>query len=170
MPWAAAGRCSSSEAVAQLDATTAASLFPQSRAPDAALAGLYLYFSCFDRSHSISQSIHSLDGAFWHGILHRQEPDADNARYWFRQIPTHPIFAELARSALEIEARFPGLSSAASSEVGRETRWDPIRFIGLCDRAGREPGAPLEQMALEIQRAEWQLLFDYCAGSRSREL
>ncbi len=160
----AAGRCSSSEAFAKLQTVAAGDLFPHSRAPAAALSGLYLYFSCLDQSHEISQSIESVDGAFWHGILHRQEPDPDNARYWFRRVPSHPIFAELARAAAEIEARFP------NTKLVPDGRWDPIRFVGVCENAERQADSPLHQAALEMQRAEWQLLFDYCARNGSSAL
>ncbi len=145
----AAGRCSSQEALTRLQTTE--SLFPHSRAPEAALAGLYLYFSCLDQSHEIAQSIDTPEGAYWHGIMHRQEPDPANAAYWFRQIPSHPIFPDLARAAHTI-----GLT---------EGPWDSIKFVDICERARRQPGSPLERMALETQRAEWQLLFDYCAAS-----
>src|SRR5580704_11011072 len=158
----ARGRCSSQEALTKLKTMRAADLFPNSRAPEAALSGLYLYFSCLDQSHEISQSIQSAEGSYWHGILHRQEPDPNNARYWFRQVPSHPIFAELAQAAVDVETRFP------DSGLLSDGRWDPIRFVGVCERAGREPGSLLCQASLEMQRTEWQLLFDYCASNRSR--
>jgi hypothetical protein len=160
----ASGRCSSKEALTKLQTVAAVDLFPSSHAPQAALSGLYLYFSCLDQSHEISQSIESVDGAFWHGILHRQEPDPDNARYWFRRVPAHPIFAELARAAADLESRFP------DTGLSLDGPWDPIRFVAICERAGREPGSPLCHAALEMQRAEWQLLFDYCASGGSRSL
>ena len=33
-----------------------------------------------------------------------------------------------------------------------------------------DPASPLARMALETQRAEWQLLFDYCARGESNAL
>jgi hypothetical protein len=160
----APGSCCSPAALTQLKTSTPEVLFPDSRAPEAALSGLYLYFSCLDESHELSQSIHTAEGAYWHGVMHRQEPDPDNARYWFRQVASHPIFAELGATAASIEERFPdaGLSLGG--------RWDPVRFVEICERARRQAGSPLERMALEIQRAEWQLLFDYCASKGSSGL
>ena len=38
-----------------------------------------------------------------------------------------------------------------------------VRFSLFCDRVQQQPGTDQEQVAMEIQRAEWQLLFDYCA-------
>jgi hypothetical protein len=157
----ASGRCSSAEALSQIETAGAEGLFPNSRAPKAALSGLFLYFSCLDQSHEISQSIDTPDGSYWHGVMHRQEPDPDNARYWFRKVPAHIIFPDLAKQAAAIEARFP------NAGVSLESRWDPIRFVEICERARLQPGSPLEQMALEMQRAEWQLLFDACAREGS---
>jgi hypothetical protein len=145
----AMGRCSSQPALTQLKAATARALFPTSRAPEAALAGLYLYFSCQDEAHAIAQDIVTAEGSFWHAILHRQEPDAGNSAYWFRQVGAHPIFPELRDRAAAIGIDFG-------------PHWDPFAFIDLCEKARQKPGSPEEHRALEVQRAEWQLLFDYC--------
>jgi hypothetical protein len=153
-------RCSSSEAAKKLKTSGADDLFPNARAPQAALSGLYLYFSCHDEAHEIAQSVKTPEGAYWHGIVHRQEPDAWNARYWFRQVGAHPVFPALARDVAEISKRYAGAPSP-----GRN--WDPSAFVEICEQARRQPGAPIEQMALETQRAEWQLLFDYCARGGS---
>ena len=152
----AEGRCSSAEALARIKSASPQELFPHSRQPQAALSGLYLYFSCIDEAHEIAQSVNTAEGSYWHGIVHRQEPDPDNARYWFRRLGSHPIFADLARSAQEL-----GLAKG---------QWDPARFVEMCESARREPASPLARMALETQRAEWQLLFDYCARGESHAL
>ena len=139
----------------------AADLFPDARAPEAALGGLFLYFSWADECHEIVQGVKSAEGSFWHGIVHREEPDAANAAYWFRQTGKHPVFPDLARAAEEIAAKYP----AAKFPGGGP--WDPFYFIEFSERARSEPGTPVEAAAREIQRVEWQILFDYCARSRS---
>jgi hypothetical protein len=48
-------------------------------------------------------------------------------------------------------------------------RWDPFAFIELCERARRNPGSVSQVKAFEVQLAEWQLLFDFCAASTARE-
>ncbi len=155
------GGSSPKEAHAALSKQKASGLFPHAPAPDAALAGLWVYFSCFERGHEIAQDIPTAEGSFWHGILHRQEPDPDNAAYWFRQAGSHPVFADLADAATRIAGQYP--------EAGFrwDGGWDPFAFIDFCEQARRMPGTPAERTAPEIQRAEWQLLFDYCARSRS---
>jgi hypothetical protein len=143
----AGGACSSPEALKRLRALNPRTLLPGARAPEAALAGLYLYFSCLEEAHETAQRIETPEGSYWHAIVHRQEPDPGNAAYWFRRAGVHPIF--------------PALRDAAA-ECGYAT-WDPFGFIDYCEKARRKPGSEDERIAREVQRAEWQLLFDYCA-------
>jgi hypothetical protein len=143
-------RAGSGEARRLIREAGARKLFPRSRAPEAAMAGLYLYFDCWTEAHETAQDIATPDGSYWHAIVHRQEPDAWNSGYWFGQAGSHPIFGALRDAAAEI-----GLPVGA--------RWSPTAFIEICGRALRSPGSELERQAREVQRAEWQLLFDYCA-------
>ncbi|MCP5117912.1 MAG: hypothetical protein GY953_44415 [bacterium] len=153
----ALGTCSAPDAARRLKAASVRSLFPDARAPEAALSGLWLYFSCLDESHRLSQNIASATGSFWHGIMHRQEPDPGNSGYWFRRTGRHPVFEPLAEEAGRIARDYPD----SGFPVGGG--WDPYAFIDFCEEARRQPGSSKEKLALEIQRAEWQLLFDYCA-------
>jgi hypothetical protein len=57
-------------------------------------AGIWLYVDDLERSHTISQNIHTPEGSFWHGIMHRREGDFGNSKYWFRQAGTVPIRLE----------------------------------------------------------------------------
>lgn len=136
-------------------------LFVDAHAPEAALGGLFLYFSCDDDCHEIVQNLDSPEGSFWHAIVHRREPDPSNSAYWFRQTGAHPVFPDLSQAAEEIAARYPAAKFRPSPD------WDPFAFIDFCENARRAPGSAAENAALEIQRAEWQLLFDYCARSRA---
>ena len=132
----AGGRCSSPRALELLRRTTGMKLFPGSRAPEAAMAGLYLYLSCWDEAHTVAQAIETAEGSYWHAIVHRQEPDVSNSAYWFRRVGEHPIFPGLCERA-----------AAAGMDVG--ARWDPLGFIEFCERARRQPGSGLERQALE---------------------
>lgn len=140
---------SSQAARERLRSASPQALFPGGRAPEGALSGLYVYFSCFEEAHAIAQDIPTAEGSYWHAIVHRQEPDAGNAAYWFRQVGPHPIFPALAR--------------AEGGGAGQAGQWDPFAFIELCERARQQPGSELEARARAIQLLEWQLLFDYCA-------
>jgi hypothetical protein len=137
----AGGTCSSAKALARLKS---------SRLPPEVLGGLYLYFSCWAEAHGMVDDLSSPDGCYWHAIVHRQEPDVGNSAYWFRQVGQHPIFPALRARAAEIGVEFGD-------------RWAPLAFIDYCEKARKHPGSPEERKALEVQRAEWQLLFDWCA-------
>lgn len=150
------GVCSSEQARSILKTKAARDLFPQSRAPEAALSGLWLYFSCFNESHTVSQEIETPDGSYWHGIAHRQEPDPGNAAYWFRRVGDHPIFPPLLGAAAKLIAD-------RRVKLAVKDRWDPFAFIDFCEEVRQRPGTDAERVAREIQRVEWQLLFDHCA-------
>ena len=156
-----AGACSSPEAKASLAKTKPAELFPHAQSAAGAMAGLWLYFSCFEEAHKIAQSLSSHEGSLWHAIIHRQEPDSGNAAYWFRHAGDHAIFHALVKDAGSIIARHP------KAEFRPSVKWDAFGFILFCERAREQPGSDSLAAALEIQRAEWQLLFDYCARPKS---
>src|SRR5262245_35001335 len=61
----------------------------------ACMAGLWLYHDFLDESHSISQDLHTVEGSYWHAIMHRREPDYWNSKYWFRRVGDHPIYDKL---------------------------------------------------------------------------
>jgi hypothetical protein len=89
------------DALKVLRATDARTLFPNSRAPEAALAGLYLRFGGWAEAHEIAQEIETPEGSYWHALVHRAEPDESNAAYWFRQVGRHPILEAVAKAASE---------------------------------------------------------------------
>jgi hypothetical protein len=148
--------CSSEPARDHIKNAGAARLFPAAADSAAAMAGLWLYFSCFEEAHALVSVSSTRECELWHAILHRQEPDSGNAAYWFRQAGTHPVYSKISHAAINILEHHPD----AEFRMGK---WDPFAFIAFCERARQQPGTVQERAALEIQRAEWQILFDYCA-------
>ncbi len=128
-------------------------LFPDARFPEEALAGLWLWFDNLDRSHRISQHLQSREAAFWHGIMHRREPDPVNAAYWFRRVGKHPVFP-LLHEAAAVEAAY----------IQEGPEWDPVTWIEDWEAARRQPGTAPHRTALAVQRIEWELLFHHCAA------
>jgi hypothetical protein len=155
----ASGTCCSGEAARMLRNGSCQEDLRKAWAPEAALAGLWLYFSCMDEAHEVAQGVKSAEGSFWHAILHRQEPDAWNAKYWFRQVGKHPVFPLLREKAAAIATR-------TGAAIVVPDPWDPNWFVDLCDGVRAHSDDPLYALAQQMQTAEWQCLFDYCARSK----
>ncbi len=130
----------------------------------ACVAGLWLLHDFFDESHNISQDLATLEGSYWHGILHRREPDYWNAKYWFRRVPRHPIHDALRIAAANL---VKGARTTPETEfLTRQPTWDAAPFVDLCERSARSKDRPLCQ---QIQQCEWELLFQYCHERAFRE-
>ena len=120
------------------------------------IAALWLRHDFLDASHSISQGIASTSGSFWHGIMHRREPDYSNAKYWFRRVGDHPLYGPLLTAVRQLvgdDQELGGLTGQAT--------WDAVAFVDLCAEANGS-GKPIEETCRRIADLEWQLLFDYC--------
>jgi hypothetical protein len=148
----------------KLAALTLESAFAAQRVVDqdaarCCIAALWLWHDFLDESHTMSQEINSTEGSYWHGMMHRREPDYGNAKYWFRRVPKHPVFEPLAAAAREL-AEKESLDQPATF-LAEQTEWDPFRFVDLCESVARGKSR-CERLAREIARTEWQLLFDHC--------
>jgi hypothetical protein len=105
----------------------------------AVLSGLLLWNDCLPEAHTLCQGIETENGSYWHGILHRREPDYSNSKYWFR-------WATETAALLE--------SSGA---------WDPFAFVDWCQACDEGVLSPPTRALLEqIQLREIELLLDHC--------
>ncbi|RLS55002.1 MAG: hypothetical protein DWH91_10235 [Planctomycetota bacterium] len=118
-------------------------------------AGLLLRHDFLDECHSLVQTREGdSDADRWHALMHRREPDASNAKYWFRRVGSHPIDRSLNEWAA------PLLRSIGQPVIGE---WDPLRFVDLCERV-REHPSPENDIARRIQSKEMELLLKHCAA------
>ncbi len=129
----------------------------------AVLAGLWLLHGHAEQSHQSSQSIEDegrqRSGNFWHAIMHRQEPDYFNSKYWFRRVGRHPVFSELARLASRlIEADGSGKAQEWAQKLGLPDRFDPFVFVDWCESAARQADSEEAFLVRQIQFVEMHLL------------
>ncbi|MEX1230643.1 MAG: hypothetical protein WEB58_10405 [Planctomycetaceae bacterium] len=133
-------------------------------------AGIFQVHDFLDESHELSQSIEGAGthrhGDYWHAIMHRREPDYPNAKYWFRHVGRHPIFAELSqvvtRRVKQLQAktdrRDENLRARLSQLVDGRGEWDPFAFVDFCRVCAEGPRADWTAVAEELQWAEMVLL------------
>jgi hypothetical protein len=121
-------------------------------------SALFLYFSALDESHKISQDIASGTGSYLHGIMHRQEPDYSNSKYWFRRTGRHELFPTLREECARLRYR----SERVEQRLSSRPDWDPDWFIDQCEQAvkGNSPRDVVQDLEA-VQRFEWRLVFDY---------
>lgn len=126
---------------------------------DGCRSAVLLYHNQLEASHVISQSIETPTGSYWHGIMHRREPDYPNSKYWFNRVGEHEIYPHLKEEAVSIALRTEQLPDEAAF-LTRQSSWDPNAFIDLCE-AAHHGRIPAEDLCRRIQQREWELLFDY---------
>ena len=129
-------------------------------------SGLLLWNDALDASHTISQGLESRTGSYWHGIMHRREPDYSNAKYWFRRVGVHPTFPALREraSALLQEDSTESDSLADYAEMIKETEdRDAFRFVDWCQAADGVRSTPeaVKSFLQAVQVEEIKLLLDY---------
>ena len=127
-------------------------------------SGLLLWNDALDESHTISQELENQTGSYWHGIMHRREPDYSNSKYWFGRVGMHPIFPVLRERALAILKEIPNPSDALANitqTIEADGNWDAYQFIDWCQAAENGSDADVTRFLQQIQAEEIKLLLAY---------
>ncbi len=163
-PGPRAGTSSLPDLNRQIDEWLAASKHHASKA-EMIRAAILLWHDHHDAAHTIVQDSETRDGSYIHAILHRREPDYGNAKYWFHRVGQHSCFSMLAeRTTARLNAK--GETSLARQLIPNG-RWDALAFVDACEEAGRKPDSTARLSLLrELQRIEFEVLFDYLAGQQ----
>lgn len=125
----------------------------------AALAGLWLWHEALSESHAISQDLVSPTGSFWHAIMHRLEGDFSNAKYWYRRYETHHVNKMMGAIASSLAGNLTSDRLVGHALGGG---WNPIGFVDLAQAVHHKPDDPRHELAVRLQRAEWNGLFNHC--------
>ena len=162
-----------------LDRTAGPDLFRGNRLvsePDGqlVLAALYQKNDDLAASHTICQEVGQTTAApqasYWHGMVHRREPDFSNARGWFGRAEglgaLPDMYQEVAR-LLQRVLQMPEYGAARDAalaflrhlqELGN---WDSIYFLDLCERCLQEDSPEIRRLLEEVQEVEFNALFDW---------
>jgi hypothetical protein len=128
---------------------------------DAVKSGLLLWADALDASHTISQGISNKTGSYWHGIMHRREPDYGNSKYWFGRVGSHPIFPTLRKRVLDLlNGHSDSLADYAEAIQGQES-WDAFQFVDWCQAEARNGNGERLTFLQTVQVEELKLLLDY---------
>lgn len=131
---------------------------------EAIKSGLLLWNDALDASHTISQGLGNPTGSYWHGIMHRREPDYSNAKYWFGRVGTHPIFPILRERAISLLKKTPNPSDTRAriaQTIEAEENWDAYQFIDWCQAAQSDMDSDVTRFLQQVQAEEIKLLLAY---------
>ena len=131
-------------------------------------SALLLWNDDLDGCHAIAQEIKTPTGSYLHAVMHRREPDYSNAKYWFGQFSSHPVFPQVRESALQALKEAPAPSKELS-HLGRELRasaaWDGSRMVDACQEAARtDAPADVVDYLRRLQQGEIALLAEFSRG------
>ena len=131
---------------------------------EAIKSGLLLWNDALDESHTISQGLADQTGSYWHGIMHRREPDYPNSKYWFGRVGSHPIFPALRERSLELYNETANPSDALT-EIGEaitaQENWDSYQFVDWCQAAEGDSDSDVTSFLQQVQAEEIKLLLAY---------
>lgn len=124
------------------------------------ISGVLLLWDQLDASHQISQSMEG-EGSpqtadYWHGIMHRREPDAGNAAYWFRRVGRHPAMEHLCQNltpwldGMGFQAENAGALPASLQQPD----WDSQAFIRDCSQVGQSSASTQSGLLRAVQYLE----------------
>lgn len=138
------------------------------------LAGLHQHNDDLDASHVLCQKVgvdaDCAGASYWHGMVHRRDPDFDNARYWFRKAGDFPALSEVSAEVIGLLQRVLqvpdyGQARGAALQLLRRLQengmWDALYFTDLCETCAGRGTAEDRRLLEEIQEVEFNAVFDW---------
>jgi hypothetical protein len=127
---------------------------------DLILAALWLLEGDLEQSHRFSQRWETLNGSYWHAIMHRREGDYSNAKYWYRRTSKSPVINSFKQTILSHHAL-----RAFVPELVRPM--DPADWLEAWVEVNRQTTSPeasdrFISVVRDLAWIEWQLLLAHC--------
>jgi len=91
----------------------------------------------------------SVNGAYWHALVYRQEGDYSNSKYWMRRVRDSAVFPQLVEAAGR---------EGEEAGVAPRGRWDPVRFTDLYADPVHLP------WTRRVEQREREALLELCLG------
>jgi hypothetical protein len=155
----------SASGVNELMARFVADHAPPAAARELLRGAALLWHDHHQAAHEIAQADSSREGSLLHAILHRREPDAGNAKYWYHRVGRHATFPRIARRIGALP-----LTPEQRSQAARWTpdgAWDPFAFVDDCEAARRRgPGDAHYEFLRRIQQIEFEALVEHLLAAR----
>jgi hypothetical protein len=131
-------------------------------------SGLLLIQDHLESSHQISQTLEGKGtprtADYWHAIMHRREPDPENASYWFRRVGPHPaldiLHSNLGDWIAELEAD-DDVRQLTTELLLRSDTWKTQALTELSRKAIQKPGSPEDRTVRIIQYLEMLNLLQF---------
>jgi hypothetical protein len=138
-------------------------------------AGILLLWDHLEESHQISQTMEGQGtprtADYWHGIMHRREPDAGNAAWWFRKVGSHPALKVLGAGLISWMQQLgaaPNMLTQAQRLLRPDQTLDPFRMIELSTTALSRPGQDEEHTVRMVQYLEMITLLQFSLPENRR--
>jgi hypothetical protein len=124
-------------------------------------SGLLLLWDFLDESHQLSQTMEGVGSPrtadYWHGIMHRREPDAGNASYWFRRVGRHPAFESLGQNLIGWMSELGATSAQRNlvrTRIVTAGTFDPFAMIQMTEKAMLSPDSDEDVTCRMVQFLE----------------
>lgn len=127
---------------------------------DLILAALWLLEGDLEQSHRFSQRWETLNGSYWHAIMHRREGDWGNSKYWYRRASKNPLISSFKQTILAHHAY-----RAVMPELVRPVEVNDFLEAWVdVNQQAVQPNASerLVNATRDLAWVEWQLLLAHC--------
>ena len=127
-----------------------------------------------DAAHQICQDVGNTSSlpeiSYWHGIIHRREPDFNNARSWFQRsqdLQANDTLYHAIYNLLQRAIQMPDYGNAREialqflKHLQNQETWDALYFLNLCETQSQNKDPHLEKLLEDIQAIEFQTLFHW---------